>query len=159
MITNEGDNIKLSVEQLLALDKFDKRLSNLKIEIDIHSRNIDSLRNTNAQLEKDNVYLTKQSEDKKEIVNQLNKEIERLQSLVIDNKNSVEYHSKEHARLSAEQESIKSQINERERIILEKEKINKEYSDNLRLSMENHNKEKEILSQKKQFLEGIISKL
>lgn len=89
-ITNEESNVKLSTEQLLALDKYEKRMNSMRMDIDTHAKNLEALRATNAILDSDRDNLTKCIEDLKPVVEQLKVQISGLNSNIAEAQNQLE---------------------------------------------------------------------
>jgi chromosome segregation ATPase len=159
MIEQPTENIKFTTEQLLQLDKFEKRLENLKVGIDIHSRNIEGLKNTNALLEKDRENLTRGIEEKKSVKEQLEKDIvalkepyEKARKLLQDTLNEQNIVSQQITQQQAD-------LNDKKTKLEASIKSHQEEKDAFQISLQNHKNEKQELINKKNILQNTISEI
>lgn len=119
MTNQESSNVKLSVEQLLQIDAFQKTLANLQSEIDIHSKNLQISRNDSVRLGKEVLYLEGVVKGLGETRKSLEETNERLS-------NSVAEHQANLSTITAEYSKVKSDISN---ALVELEQQKKDFSD------------------------------
>ena len=158
-VTNEESNIKLSTEQLLALDKYEKRMNSMRMDIDTHARNLEALRATNAILDSDRDNLTKCIEDLKPIVERLKVQISDLKASIAEAQNQLDQIKAEE--VLVRQVIITGQSNLADKtaklqVDIESHAVK---ASELDKSIQKHEKDKEELAQKKTILSEAVNKL
>lgn len=121
-IEQPTENIKLTTEQLLQLDKFEKRLANLQMEITVHSNNIDGLRIENANLTNEKKYLEELKTNLLQEVTYLQQKSKDQKALILENTKSIEAYRIEHKQLMDKHNARENEIHSKEQAIVDKEK-------------------------------------
>lgn len=138
MINEGNDNVKLTFDQLQAIDVVEKRLGNLQSEINIATKNLTALKKDTDRIYKEKTYqeellanLTKQTEDKTKEISDLKANITEHTAML----NNVLAEYKDHTEKIA---TGKADHSAREDMILKKETELAEKSEELNGKLTEH---------------------
>ncbi len=98
MVNQETANIKLTTEQLLQIDYFQKHLANLQSEILIHTKSIEIVKNDNDRLSKEKTYLEELISNLDSKKSELERNVESLSNSLSDKQKELENTVIEHTK-------------------------------------------------------------
>lgn len=159
MIENSSANIKLTTEQLLQIDIFQKTLANLQSEIEIHSKNLQISRNDSIRLGKERDYLQGLVINLEEKKLELEKQCENISNAVLEYQRKLDTAVSDYKTLKLLQESELSEIELQMKQLNEKKIEIQASEDDLSKKLDKFVEENALLEKKKQILSEALKSI